>query len=100
MVKKGIILGNVISVDKANTNLIANLTPHTYMKDVRSFLRHAGFNNWFIKNFSKIANTLSNFLVEDVLFHFFGKCLEVFTKLKEALTITSVLHPTIWRKPF
>jgi len=45
MVKKGIILGNVISVDKANTNLIANLTPHTYMKDVRSFLRHAGFNN-------------------------------------------------------
>ena len=43
MVKKGIILGHVISsdgieVDKAKIDLIANLPPLTCVKDVRSFL--------------------------------------------------------------
>jgi len=48
MIKKGIALGHVIShneikVDKATIDLIANLPPPTSVKDVRSFLEHAGF---------------------------------------------------------
>jgi len=48
MVKKGIVLGHVISqngieVDKAKSDLIANLPPPTCVKDIRSFLGHAGF---------------------------------------------------------
>ena len=43
MVKKGIVLGYIISkdgieVDKAKTDLIVNLPPPTYVKEVRSFL--------------------------------------------------------------
>jgi hypothetical protein len=48
MVKQGIVLGHVISqrrieVDKAKVDLISNLPPPRTVKDVRSFLGHAGF---------------------------------------------------------
>ena len=53
MVKKGIVLGYVISqngigIDKAKFDLIANLPPPTCVKDIRSFLGHAGFYRRFI----------------------------------------------------
>jgi len=61
IVKKGIVLGHVISsdsidVDKAKINLIANLPPPTCAKDVRSFLRHAGFYCRFIQNLVKLLS--------------------------------------------
>ena len=76
MVRKGIVLGHVISkdgieVNKAKTDLIINLPPPTCVKEVRSFLGHAGFYRRFIKNFSKIAKPLSNLLAKDVPFYFF-----------------------------
>jgi len=48
MVTRGIVLGHIIfrdgiEVDKAKTDLIVNLSPPTYVKEVRSFLEHAGF---------------------------------------------------------
>ena len=48
MVKQGIVLGHVIShrgiaVDKAKVDLISNLPPQCMVKEVRSFLSHAGF---------------------------------------------------------
>jgi len=48
MVKKGIVLSHMISsdgieVDKANINLIANLSAPIYVKDVRYFFEHVGF---------------------------------------------------------
>jgi len=48
MVKKGIVIGLVVSsdgieVDKAKIDLIANRTHPTCVKDARSFLRHARF---------------------------------------------------------
>jgi len=48
MVKRGIILGHIISsegieVDKAKVDLIANFLLPTSMKDIRSFFRHVGF---------------------------------------------------------
>ena len=80
MVKKGIVLGYVISsdgieVDKAKIDLIANIPFLTCVKDIRSFLRHAGFYCRFIKDFSRIATLLSNLLAEDVPVHFSRKCL-------------------------
>ena len=53
MVKKGIVLGHVVSqngieVDKAKINLTANLPPPTCVKDIRSFLGHAGFYRQFV----------------------------------------------------
>jgi len=76
MVKKGIVLDHIISkdgieVDTAKTELIVNLSPPTCVKEVRSFLGHAGFYRRFIKDFRKIARFLTNLLAKDVPFHFF-----------------------------
>ena len=70
------------------------------MKEVRSFFGHAGFYRQFIKDFSKIAKPLTNLLAKDVLFRFFDECHAAFSKLKEVLTSTPILHPSIWREPF
>jgi hypothetical protein len=48
MVKQGIVLGHVISqrgieVDKAKVDLISNLPSPRTVKEIRSFLGHAGF---------------------------------------------------------
>ena len=53
MVQQGIILGHVISkkgieVDKAKVDLIYHLPPPRSIKDIRSFLGHAGFYRRFI----------------------------------------------------
>jgi len=90
MVRKGIVLGHIISkdgieVDKAKTDLIVNLPPPTCVKG-RSFLGYAGFYCRFIKDFSKIAEPLSSLLGKDVPFHSSDECLEAFSNLKEALT--------------
>ena len=70
------------------------------MKDVRSFLRHAGFYHCFIKDFSKIAKPLANLLTKEVTFHFFKEYLVAFTKLKKTLTFAPILHPPVRGKPF
>ena len=68
MVREGIILGHKISargieMDIAKVEIIEKFPPPTSMKGIRSFLGHAGFYRWFIKDFSKIAKPLSNLLV-------------------------------------
>jgi len=105
MVAHGIVLGHVIShneieVDKATTNLIVNLSPPTSVKATRSFLGHASFYRRFIKDFSRIAEPLTNLLAKDVPFRFFEECHVAFIKLKKALTSAPVLHPPIWGEPF
>ena len=88
MATQGIVLGHVISsrgieVDKAKVDIIANLPYRTNVKEVRSFLGHAGFYRRFIKDFSKIALPLTNLLQKEVHFEFRKECKEAFDKLKE-----------------
>ena len=78
--KTGIVLGHEISrrgieVDKAKIKVIAKISPPKYIKDIRSFLGHAGFYRQFIKDFSKIARPLTNLLAKDVPFDFDNGCL-------------------------
>jgi hypothetical protein len=105
MVKKGIVLGHVISrdgieVDKAKVDLIVGLPPPTSVKKIRSFLGHAGFYRRFIQDFSKITKPLTHLLGKDVTFDFTPECLEAFDRLKQALTSAPVLHPPVWGEPF
>ena len=97
MVMKGIVLGHIISadgiqVDKAKIELIANLPSPKCLKDVRSFLGHAGFYRRFIKDFSTIARPMCKLLSKDVPFEWDDKCQIAFDKLKSLLTTTPIMQ--------
>ena len=88
-VRHGIVLGHEISkkgieVDRAKIEVIAKLPMPKCIKDIRSFLGHAGFYRRFIKNFSKVARPLTNLLVKDVSFTFDNECINSWEKLKIA----------------
>jgi hypothetical protein len=57
-----------IEVHKSKIELIANLSTPKSVKDVRSFLGHAGFYRNFIKDFSVISKPLCNLLIKDNVF--------------------------------
>jgi hypothetical protein len=87
MVTNGIVLGHIVSskgieVDKSKIELIVNLPTPKSIKDVRSFLEHAGFYKRFIKDFSVISKPLSNLLTKDNIFEWTEHCEETFVKLK------------------
>lgn len=48
-----------IEVDKAKIDVIAKMPSPIIVKGVRSFLGHAGFYRWFIKDFSNKLKMLS-----------------------------------------
>ena len=105
MVKEGIVLGHIISrrgieVDKAKVDLISNLPPPTTLKQIRSFLGHAGFYRRFIKDFSKIARPLSSLLAKDNPFIFDESCLQAFNTLKFALSSVPIVQPPDCSIPF
>jgi hypothetical protein len=105
MVTNGIVLGHIVSskgieVDKSKIELIANLSTQKSVKDVRSFLGHAGFYRRFIKDFSVISMSLCNLLTKDTVFEWTEHCEEAFVKLKNLLTSTPVIQPPDWSLPF
>ena len=105
MVKEGIVLGHRISikgieVDRAKIDVIERLPPPTNVKGVRSFLGHAGFYRRFIKDFSKIAKPLCEFLVKDAVFDFSKECLDAFEILKTKLISSPVIVAPDWELPF
>ena len=70
------------------------------MKGVRSFLGHAGFYRWFIKDFSRIAKPLSSFLLQGTPFDFNEQCLQAFSVLKDKLVSASIVVAPDWDLPF
>ncbi|XP_038714979.1 uncharacterized protein LOC120008660 [Tripterygium wilfordii] len=87
-------------VDKAKIELIQKLPPPTCVKDVRSFLGHAGFYRRFINSFSAIAKPLSNLLAQDVSFEWTPQCQKAFDDLKGALTTAPIMQTPDWSMPF
>ena len=102
MAQEGIVLGHLVSksgikVDRAKIEVIANLPPPKCVKDIRSFLGHAGFYRRFIKDFSKISKPLCKLLAKDATFEFNDACLEAFDILKKALISAPILQPPNWQ---
>ena len=89
-----------MEVDRAKIEVIDKLPPPKCVKDIRSFLGHAGFYKRFIKDFSKIAKPLCKLLAKDVVFEFDDACLDAFNTLKSALVSAPVLQPPNWEEPF
>ncbi|CAM8902737.1 unnamed protein product [Rhodiola kirilowii] len=93
-------LSTGIEVDKAKIDLIVTLPYPSTVRDIKSFLGHAGFYRRFIKDFSKKALPLSNLLQKDVPFEFTDQCRAAFDELKEALTSTPIIRAPNWTQPF
>jgi len=105
MVEQGIVLGHIISkkgieVDPAKISIISQLPYPSSVREVRSFLGHAGFYRRLIQDFSKKALPLSNLLQKNVDFIFDEGCKEPFDCLKKALTTTSIIQAPNWTTPF
>ncbi|KAM1543826.1 hypothetical protein ACFX1Z_013446 [Malus domestica] len=105
MVKQGIVLGHIISkngmeVDKSKIDLVRHLPSPTSVREVRSFLGHAGFYRRFIKDFSKVSQPLCRLLKKDVAFDFNKECTASFKQLKELLTTAPIIVPPDWSLPF
>ncbi|CAM8959439.1 unnamed protein product [Rhodiola kirilowii] len=105
MVTHGVVLGHIVSkegveVDKAKIDVIMTLPYPSTVRDIKSFLGHAGFYRRFIKDFSKKALPLSTLLQKDVPFEFTEACKEAFDELKRALTSTPIIRAPDWSKGF
>ncbi|KAM2230551.1 hypothetical protein ACFX1S_014941 [Malus domestica] len=105
IVKQGIVLGHIISengieVDKSKIDLVRHLPSPTSVREVRSFLGHAGFYRRFIKDFSKIAQPLCRLLQKKVAFEFTKECTASLNQLKELLTTAPIIVPPDWSLPF
>lgn len=105
MVQEGIVLGHIVSdkgieVDKAKIKVIEDLQPPKTVREIWSFLGHAGFYRCFIKDFYKIRKPLTGLLIKDVEFIFDDKCLEEFRLLKQALISAPIIQPSYWNEPF
>ncbi|CAN6720948.1 unnamed protein product [Malus baccata var. baccata] len=105
MVKQGIVLGHIISekgieVDKSKIELVRHLPSPTSVREVRSFLGHAGFYRRFIKDFSKITQPFCRLLRKEVAFEFNKECDTAFKTLKDMLTSALIIMPPDWSLPF
>ncbi|GJX63265.1 reverse transcriptase domain-containing protein [Tanacetum coccineum] len=105
MVTEGIVLGHKVSsvglyVDKAKIDVITKLPPPTNVKDVRSFLGHAGFYRRFIRDFSKISRPMTKLLEKDAVFDFNKERIEAFELIKENLTNVPIMVSPDWSQQF
>ena len=105
MVTQGIVLGHIVSkngieVDKAKVELISNLPTPKCVRDIRSFLGHAGFYRRIIKDFSAIARPICTLLAKDVPFTWSQACDIAFTKLKTMLVSPPIMRSPNWDLPF
>jgi len=80
--------------------VIAKLPEPKCLKDIRSFLGHAGFYRRSIKEFSKITKLLTNFLGKDVPFNFDEECLHAWEELKQRLISAPIISAPDWTRPF
>ena len=66
------------------------------VKQVRSFLSHAGFYRRFIKDFSKVVGRLTNLLTKDAPFVIDESCVKAFEKLRSSLVSAPIVQPLIF----
>lgn len=84
----------------SSIDILRSLPHPTTVREVRSFLGHAGFYRRFIKDFSKIATPLCKLLQKDVVFEFDERCIKAFLTLKECLISAPIIQPPNWELPF
>ena len=100
MVQEGTVLGHRVSkdgleVDKTKVSIIETLVRLTTARGVRSFLGHAGFYRWFVKEFSKFVRSLCKLLEKDV-FAVDEACIKAFNEIKKRLISSPIMSAPDW----
>jgi hypothetical protein len=98
-------LGHVLSaegivVDPSKVESVTKWEQPLNVKDVRSFLRMAGYYRRFIENFSKIAKSMTKLLKNNSKFEWSEACEKSFQELKRRLTTGPVLTLPDIKKDF
>ena len=92
-------LGHIISAEGIAPNqqkvqAVREIKPPTTVTEVKSFLGMAGYYRKFIKNFSSIAEPITELTKLGVEFYWSHECQQAFDHLKKALTTSPILaHP-------
>jgi hypothetical protein len=89
-----------LEVDKAKIDVISSLPYPSCVREIRSFLGHAGFYRRFIKDFSKITAPLCKLLAKEVDFVFDQACKDAHDELKRRVTSAPIIQPPNWDEPF
>ncbi|KAL4378400.1 hypothetical protein GQ457_02G042890 [Hibiscus cannabinus] len=89
-----------MEVDRAKIDVISKLPPPTTVKDICSFLVHAGFYRRFIEDFSKITKPLCSLLEQGMQFEFNEDCTKALKLLKQKLVTALIVEPPDWTLPF
>ena len=105
MVTQGSVFGHIVSsrgieVDQAKVESIQKLPAPRNVRDIRSFLGHAGFYRRFIASFSAISRPLCHLLASDVPFEWTSECQASFEKLKKSLISAPIIQSPDWSLPF
>ncbi|MBW0580189.1 hypothetical protein O181_119904 [Austropuccinia psidii MF-1] len=80
-----------LKMDQAKFQQIINWPPPRNLKALQEFLGFANVYRRFIKNYSKIINSLTSFLKKDSCFPLNEDALSQFHQLKEAFTTAPIL---------
>ena len=89
-----------LELDTAKINVISSLPYPSCVREVRSYLGHAGFYRCFIKDFSKITTPLCKLLAKEVDFVFDQACKDAHDELKRRVTSAPIIQPPNWDEPF
>ncbi|XP_042988664.1 uncharacterized protein LOC122316196 [Carya illinoinensis] len=105
MVTSGLVHRHLVSecgieVDRAKIELISQLPIPKTVKDIRSFLGHAGLYRCFIQDFSSIPKPFCTLLQNDTTFVWTDECQHAFETLKEHLTVAPIQQTPRWDLPF
>ncbi|WMV49643.1 hypothetical protein MTR67_043028 [Solanum verrucosum] len=83
--------GKGIEVDQTKIEVINKLPSLISVKGVRSFLGHAGFYRWSIKDISKVVIPLCRMLEKESSLEFDVACLRASVSLNEKLVSPPIL---------
>jgi hypothetical protein len=89
-----------IAVDPDKVQEVMNWKPPTTVRQIRSFLRLAGYYQRFIPDFSRIAKPITELLKKEAKFVWGQMCEDAFHALRQRLTTALVLAQPDSSKPF
>ena len=89
-----------IAVDPKKIEAIEKMRPPQNVKEVRSFLGLTGYYRRFVKDYAKIANSLTNLTHLNVVFNWTDACESAFQQLKQELISAPILVYPDFTKPF